>query len=101
MPQLTRQARPSCCAISAPKSPYCRTPAGRLIWPPCCAILAGAASMEVWGERGARWKEARCAARSMAQLGELASLEQRVNLKWQDMRQVGNDLRILAKVEKG
>ena len=41
------------------------------------------------------------AARSMAQLGELASLEQRVNLKWQDVRQVGNDLRILAKVEKG
>jgi diaminohydroxyphosphoribosylaminopyrimidine deaminase/5-amino-6-(5-phosphoribosylamino)uracil reductase len=41
------------------------------------------------------------AARSMAQLGELNSLEQRVNLKWQDVRQVGNDLRILAKVEKG
>jgi diaminohydroxyphosphoribosylaminopyrimidine deaminase/5-amino-6-(5-phosphoribosylamino)uracil reductase len=37
----------------------------------------------------------------MAQLGELNSLEQRVNLKWQDVRQVGNDLRILAKVEKG
>lgn len=41
------------------------------------------------------------AARGMAQLGELTSLDQRVNLKWQDMRQVGEDLRILAKVEKG
>ena len=41
------------------------------------------------------------AARGMAQLGELTSLEQRVDLKWQDVRQVGNDLRILAKVEKG
>ena len=40
------------------------------------------------------------AARSMAQLGELTSLDQRVDLKWQDMRQVGEDLRILAKVEK-
>jgi diaminohydroxyphosphoribosylaminopyrimidine deaminase/5-amino-6-(5-phosphoribosylamino)uracil reductase len=38
-------------------------------------------------------------ARGMAQLGELASLDQRVNLKWQDMRQVGNDLRITMKVE--
>ncbi|HEU0233696.1 MAG TPA: bifunctional diaminohydroxyphosphoribosylaminopyrimidine deaminase/5-amino-6-(5-phosphoribosylamino)uracil reductase RibD [Gallionella sp.] len=41
------------------------------------------------------------AARGMAQLGELTSLDQRVNLKWQDVRQVGEDLRILAKVEKG
>ena len=40
------------------------------------------------------------AARGMAQLGELSSLEQRINLKWQDVRQVGNDLRITAKVEK-
>ncbi|MDD5383484.1 MAG: bifunctional diaminohydroxyphosphoribosylaminopyrimidine deaminase/5-amino-6-(5-phosphoribosylamino)uracil reductase RibD [Gallionella sp.] len=40
------------------------------------------------------------AARGMAQLGELTSLEQRVGLKWQDVRQVGEDLRILAKVEK-
>jgi len=38
-------------------------------------------------------------ARGMARLGELTSLDQRVNLKWQDMRQVGNDLRITAKVE--
>jgi diaminohydroxyphosphoribosylaminopyrimidine deaminase/5-amino-6-(5-phosphoribosylamino)uracil reductase len=37
-------------------------------------------------------------ARGMVQLGELASLDQRVNLKWQDMRQVGHDLRIMAKV---
>ena len=39
------------------------------------------------------------AARSVAQLGELTSLDQRVNLKWQDVRQVGNDLRITVKVE--
>jgi len=39
------------------------------------------------------------AARGMAQLGELTGLEQRVNLKWQDIRQVGNDLRITVKVE--
>jgi diaminohydroxyphosphoribosylaminopyrimidine deaminase/5-amino-6-(5-phosphoribosylamino)uracil reductase len=41
------------------------------------------------------------AARGIAQLGELSSLDQRINLKWQDVRQVGNDLRITAKVEKG
>lgn len=40
------------------------------------------------------------AARSMAQLGELTSLEQRVDLKWQDIRQVGDDLRILVKLKK-
>lgn len=39
------------------------------------------------------------AARGMAQLGELTGLDQRINLKWQDARQVGNDLRIIAKVE--
>jgi diaminohydroxyphosphoribosylaminopyrimidine deaminase / 5-amino-6-(5-phosphoribosylamino)uracil reductase len=38
------------------------------------------------------------AARSMAQLGELTCLDQRVDLKWQDVRQVGNDLRIIVKV---
>lgn len=38
-------------------------------------------------------------ARGIAQLGELASLDQRIGLKWQDMRQVGNDLRIMVKVE--
>jgi diaminohydroxyphosphoribosylaminopyrimidine deaminase / 5-amino-6-(5-phosphoribosylamino)uracil reductase len=38
-------------------------------------------------------------AHGMAQLGELTGLDQRVNLKWQDIRQVGNDLRITAKVE--
>lgn len=37
-------------------------------------------------------------ARGMAALGELISLDQSVNLKWQDVRQVGNDLRILARV---
>ena len=40
------------------------------------------------------------AARGMAQLGELTSLEQRIELEWQDVRHVGEDLRILAKVEK-
>jgi len=40
-------------------------------------------------------------ARGMAQLGELTGLEQRVNLKWQDVRQVGNDLRVTVKIEKG
>ena len=39
-------------------------------------------------------------ARGMAQLGELTSLKQRVDLKWQDVRQVGNDLRITARVKK-
>jgi diaminohydroxyphosphoribosylaminopyrimidine deaminase / 5-amino-6-(5-phosphoribosylamino)uracil reductase len=39
------------------------------------------------------------AARGMAQLGELTSLDQRVDLKWQDVRQIGNDLRIIVKVE--
>ncbi|HUV98529.1 MAG TPA: bifunctional diaminohydroxyphosphoribosylaminopyrimidine deaminase/5-amino-6-(5-phosphoribosylamino)uracil reductase RibD [Gallionella sp.] len=38
-------------------------------------------------------------ARGMAQLGELTALDQRIGLKWQDVRQVGNDLRITAKVE--
>jgi len=40
-------------------------------------------------------------ARGMVQLGELASLDQCVNMKWQDVRQVGDDLRVLVKVEKG
>ena len=40
------------------------------------------------------------AARGMAQLGELTSLEQRVGLKWRDVRQVGNDLRITARMER-
>jgi diaminohydroxyphosphoribosylaminopyrimidine deaminase / 5-amino-6-(5-phosphoribosylamino)uracil reductase len=39
------------------------------------------------------------AARGMAQLGELTRLDQRVDLKWQDVRQIGNDLRITVKVE--
>jgi diaminohydroxyphosphoribosylaminopyrimidine deaminase / 5-amino-6-(5-phosphoribosylamino)uracil reductase len=38
-------------------------------------------------------------ARGLAQLGELTDLEQRVDLKWQDVRQVGNDLRITVRVE--
>lgn len=41
------------------------------------------------------------AARGMAQLGELTDLEQRIDLEWQDIRQVGKDLRILAKVKEG
>ncbi len=39
------------------------------------------------------------AARGMADLGALTQLEQRVELAWQDMRQVGNDLRITARVK--
>jgi diaminohydroxyphosphoribosylaminopyrimidine deaminase/5-amino-6-(5-phosphoribosylamino)uracil reductase len=39
------------------------------------------------------------AARGMAQLGELTKLDQRIVLKWQDVRQIGNDLRIMVKVE--
>ncbi len=38
-------------------------------------------------------------ARGMAALGELSSLTQRVELRWQDVRRVGNDLRILVKVK--
>jgi diaminohydroxyphosphoribosylaminopyrimidine deaminase / 5-amino-6-(5-phosphoribosylamino)uracil reductase len=37
-------------------------------------------------------------ARGMVRLEELTDLDQRIKLKWQDMRQVGNDLRIIAKV---
>lgn len=38
-------------------------------------------------------------ARGMASLGELISLDQRVDLKWQDVRCVGNDLRITVGVK--
>ena len=38
-------------------------------------------------------------ARGMARLGELTGLDQRIDLKWQDVRQVGNDLRIMVKVK--
>ena len=40
-------------------------------------------------------------ARGMAQLGELTSLDQKIKLEWQDVRQVGRDLRIIAHVKKG
>lgn len=40
------------------------------------------------------------AARGIAVLGELTRLDQRVNLEWQDVRQVGNDLRITARIRK-
>jgi diaminohydroxyphosphoribosylaminopyrimidine deaminase/5-amino-6-(5-phosphoribosylamino)uracil reductase len=40
------------------------------------------------------------AARGLADLGELTQLQQRVALQWQDVRQVGNDLRIVAKISK-
>ncbi len=40
------------------------------------------------------------AARGMADLGELTQLDQRVKLQWQDVRQVGNDLRIVAAITK-
>ncbi|MDD5058522.1 MAG: bifunctional diaminohydroxyphosphoribosylaminopyrimidine deaminase/5-amino-6-(5-phosphoribosylamino)uracil reductase RibD [Sideroxydans sp.] len=39
------------------------------------------------------------AARGMADLGALTQLEQRVELAWQDVRQVGNDLRITARIK--
>ena len=39
-------------------------------------------------------------ARGMAQLGVLTQLDQRVNLAWQDVRQIGKDLRIIATVVK-
>ena len=38
-------------------------------------------------------------ARGMAQLGELTRLDQRVELEWQDVRQIGRDLRIIASVK--
>ncbi len=40
------------------------------------------------------------AARGLAELGELTRLEQGIELKWQDVRQVGDDLRIVAKISK-
>jgi len=39
------------------------------------------------------------AARGMANLGELVQLEQRVELAWQDVRHVGKDLRITARIK--
>lgn len=40
-------------------------------------------------------------ARGMADLGELIALNERVELEWQDVRHVGRDLRIVARVKKG
>lgn len=39
------------------------------------------------------------AARGLADLGELTQLEQRMELAWQDVRYVGNDIRITARVK--
>jgi diaminohydroxyphosphoribosylaminopyrimidine deaminase / 5-amino-6-(5-phosphoribosylamino)uracil reductase len=39
-------------------------------------------------------------ARGLADLGELTQLQQGVALKWNDVRQVGNDLRIVARISK-
>ncbi len=39
-------------------------------------------------------------ARGMAVLGDLVTLDQRVDLQWQDVRQIGNDLRITARVKR-
>ncbi len=39
-------------------------------------------------------------ARGIASLGELTQLNQRVELLWQDVRQVGNDLRVQAKIKR-
>jgi diaminohydroxyphosphoribosylaminopyrimidine deaminase/5-amino-6-(5-phosphoribosylamino)uracil reductase len=40
------------------------------------------------------------AARGLAELGEFTHLQQRVALDWKDVRQVGTDLRIVAKISK-
>ena len=40
-------------------------------------------------------------ARGMAHFGELTELDQRVQLEWQDVRNVGQDLRIITRVKKG
>ena len=40
-------------------------------------------------------------ARGMTCVGELTELAQRVELVWQDVRQVGQDLRIIATIKKG
>jgi diaminohydroxyphosphoribosylaminopyrimidine deaminase/5-amino-6-(5-phosphoribosylamino)uracil reductase len=40
------------------------------------------------------------AARGLAELGELTQLQQGVALQWMDVRQVGSDLRIVAKISK-
>jgi len=40
------------------------------------------------------------AARGLADIGELTQLQQRVALQWNDVRQVGGDLRIVAKISK-
>jgi diaminohydroxyphosphoribosylaminopyrimidine deaminase/5-amino-6-(5-phosphoribosylamino)uracil reductase len=40
------------------------------------------------------------AARGLADLGELTQLQQHVALKWNDVRQVGSDLRIVATISK-
>ncbi len=40
------------------------------------------------------------AARGMADLGELMRLAEGVELQWQDVRQVGNDLRVLARIKR-
>ena len=39
-------------------------------------------------------------ARGMAQMEELTSLDQRINLEWHDVRHVGKDLRIVARIKK-
>jgi diaminohydroxyphosphoribosylaminopyrimidine deaminase/5-amino-6-(5-phosphoribosylamino)uracil reductase len=39
------------------------------------------------------------AARGMANLGELTQLDQRLNLVWQEVRHVGDDLRITARID--
>ncbi|MEQ1814060.1 MAG: bifunctional diaminohydroxyphosphoribosylaminopyrimidine deaminase/5-amino-6-(5-phosphoribosylamino)uracil reductase RibD [Candidatus Nitrotoga sp.] len=39
-------------------------------------------------------------ARGIAQLGELTTLDQRVELNWRDVRNVGKDLRVVARVTK-
>ena len=40
------------------------------------------------------------AAQGLADIGELTQLQQHVALQWNDVRQVGNDLRIVAIISK-
>ena len=39
-------------------------------------------------------------ARGVAQLGELTTLDQRINMEWHDVRNVGKDLRVIARIKK-
>jgi diaminohydroxyphosphoribosylaminopyrimidine deaminase / 5-amino-6-(5-phosphoribosylamino)uracil reductase len=40
-------------------------------------------------------------AHGIAALGELSSLDQRIELEWRDIRHIGTDLRVMAKIRRG